>query len=345
MRVTIRGRRLPGLLGRDIGIDLGTANTLVYLKGKGVVLAEPTVIAVDTHTDAIVAVGREAWEMLGRTPSRIAAIRPMQEGAIADFDTTRRLLAYFIGKVAGRFSRPRVILSVPYGTTQVEKRAVMEAARQGGAKEAFLVEEPLAAAIGAGLPVEEPIGHMVVNIGGGTTEVAVIALGGVVRGMSLRSAGDALNRSIQAFLRKKYRLEVGERTAEVIKLEIGYACDPVPGSTTTVKGIKLTTGLPEGIEVSAAEITEAMQEPLGAMLSAVKNVFEQTPPQLASDIIDRGITMTGGGALLHNLDRLLAKELYLPVVVADDPITCVARGTGKILYQIGTLNRLALYHA
>ncbi|KKM11014.1 rod shape-determining protein MreB [Clostridiales bacterium PH28_bin88] len=335
------------MLGRDLGIDLGTANTLVYSKGRGIVLREPSVVAIDSESDTIVAVGKEAWEMIGRTPSRITAIRPLQEGVIADFETTRRMLSYLIKKASSQlpFGRPRVIISVPYGTTQVEKRAVMEAGRQGGAREVFLVEEPLAAAMGAGLAVEEAIGHMVVNIGGGTTEVAVIALGGVVRGTSLRSAGDALNRAIQAYLRKKYRLEVGERTAEIVKIEVGYACDPDPVGQTEVKGIYLPTGLPKAITATAQEIKEAMEEPLNNMVLAVKRIFEQTPPQLASDIIDYGITLTGGGALLHNLDRLLGRETRLPVKVAHDPLECVARGTGHILNYMGTASRVALYRA
>lgn len=332
---------------RDLGIDLGTANTLVYAKGKGIVLREPSVVAVDLNTNTILAVGSDARDMLGRTPSNIVAIRPLREGAIADFETTRKMINYFIEKVLDKnpVLKPRVIISVPYGTTQVEKRAVIEAARQGGAKEAFLVEEPLAAAIGAGLPVEEPVGSMIVNIGGGTTEIAVIALGGIVRGVSVRSGGDALNRSIVEYMRKNYRIEIGERTGENIKIQIGYATDPDPAAMMEVKGINLRTGLPAAIEIKAEEVSQAMEEPLSNMLTGIKRIYEKTPPQLASDIIDSGITLTGGGALLKNMDKLISQEMNLPVTIAEDPMACVAIGTGKIISQMNTLTRLALYHA
>lgn len=332
---------------RDLGIDLGTANTLVYAKGKGIVLREPSVVAIDLNTNTILAVGSDARDMLGRTPSNITAIRPLRDGAIADFETTRKMIGYFIEKTLGKnpVLKPRVIISVPFGTTQVEKRAVIEAARQGGAKEAFLVEEPLAAAIGADLPVEEAVGSMIVNIGGGTTEIAVIALGGIVKGVSVRSGGDALNRSIVEYMRKNYRLEIGERTAENIKIEIGYAIDPDPQANYLVKGINLRTGLPMSMEITASEVTQAMEEPLSNMLTGIKRIYEKTPPQLASDIIDVGITLTGGGALLKHMDKLINAEMGLPVTIAEDPMGCVASGTGKIISHMHTLTRLALYHA
>mgnify|MGYP000141199886 CR=1 FL=1 len=332
---------------KDLGIDLGTANTVVFVKGKGVVLKEPSVVAIDLNTNAILAVGTEAQAMLGRTPVNIAAIRPLREGAIADFETTKRMLKYFIEKALGKnlILRPRVIISVPFGTTQVEKRAVLEAAVQGGAKEVYLVEEPLAAAIGAGLPVEEPVGNMIVNIGGGTTEIAVIALGGIVKGVSVRSGGDALNRAIIEYLRKNYRMEIGERTAENIKIQIGYATMPNPDIKMEVRGINLRTSLPMALDLSSEEVTNAMQEPLSNMLNGIKKIYEKTPPQLASDIIDTGITLTGGGALLKNMDKLISKEMNLPVTIAENPMDCVANGTGKIIGSMKTLTRLALYHA
>lgn len=340
--------KMPWSFGRvrDLGMDLGTANTVVYVKGKGIVLREPSVVAVNLNTNSILAVGSAARDMLGRTPSNIAAIRPLREGAIADFETTRRMISYFIEKTIGKnpLLKPRVIISVPFGTTQVEKRAVIEAAQQGGAKEAFLVEEPLAAAIGAGLAVEEAMGHMVVNIGGGTTEIAVIALGGIVRGVSVRSGGDALNRSIVEYMRKNYRMEIGERTGENIKIQIGYALDPNPEEQMEIKGINLRTGLPMALEIKCEEITQAMEEPLASMIAGIKRIYENTPAQLASDIIESGIVLTGGGALLKNMDKLVSKEMNLPVTVAEDPMACVALGTGRIISQMKTLTRLALYH-
>jgi rod shape-determining protein MreB len=331
---------------KDLGIDLGTANTVVYVKGKGVVLKEPSVVAVNLNSNTILAVGSEARDMLGRTPANIAAIRPLREGAIADFETTRRMLKYFIEKTLGinKVFKPRVIISVPFGTTQVEKRAVIEAAVQGGAKDVFLIEEPLAAAIGAGLHVQEPIGNMIVNIGGGTTEIAVIALGGIVKGVSVRSGGDALNYAIMDYLRKNYRIEIGERTAENIKFQIGHASSPMSENSLEIKGINLRNSLPTALELSSSEITKAMEEPLANMLSGIKRIYENTPPQLASDIIETGITLTGGGALLKNIDELISQEMNLPVIIAEDPMDCVALGTGKIISQMKTLTRLALYH-
>ncbi|MHB1420806.1 MAG: rod shape-determining protein MreB [Bacillota bacterium] len=332
---------------RGLGIDLGTANTLVYVSNKGIVLREPSVVAINLHSGSIVAVGKEAREMLGRTPASIVAIRPMRGGAIADFETTRKMLGYFLNKAAGRsyISKPRVVLSIPYGTTQVEKRAVIESARDAGAKDVFLIEEPLAAAIGAGLAVEEAVGNMIVNIGGGTTEVAVISLGGIVVGRSLRTAGDALDASIQLYAHKQYRLEIGERTAEQTKVDIGYACDPPAGLEKEIRGIDLTTGLPKGIIVTAKEISEVLSEPLEAILRGVHQVFEKTPPQLTSDILDRGIILTGGGSLLNNMDLFLSRAIDLPVHKADDPMSCVVKGAGKTAEHINTAFRVALYQA
>ncbi|MDS1029429.1 rod shape-determining protein [Bacillota bacterium LX-D] len=334
-------------LTRDLGIDLGTANTLVYVKGKGIVIREPSVVAIDTNTNSVLAVGSAAKEMLGRTPSNIIATRPLREGAIADFEATRKMINYFIEKILGKnpLLKPRVIISIPFGTTQVEKRAVVEAAQQAGAKEVFLVEEPLAAAIGADLPVQDPVGSMIVNIGGGTTEIAVIALGGIVQGISVRSGGDALNHSIVEHIRRNYRMEIGERTGENIKIEMGFAVNPDPQMRTEIKGISLKNGLPMSMEITAEEVTQAMEEPITNMLSGIKRIYEKIPAQLASDIIDRGITLSGGGALLRNMDQLISQEMHLPVVITEDPMACVAIGTGKIIRHMSTLTKLALYHA
>jgi len=329
---------------KDIGIDLGTANTLVFMKGKGIVLKEPSVVAIDTKTGNLLAVGNEANEMIGRTPTSIVAIRPLKDGVIADFNTTRMMLKYFIFKAlkGARMTKPRVLIGIPLGITQVEKRAVLEAAYQAGAKEAYLIEEPVAAAIGAGLPVADPTGNLVLDIGGGTSEVALISLGGVVVGKSLRVGGDEMNQVIARYLRKAYNLDVGERTAEKAKIEIGYASDPPPNLAYFIKGRDLATGLPHGIEVKAKEICEALGEPLQAILEAVRSTLEKTPPELAADIIDRGLTLTGGGALLKNIDKFIARHTNMPVHVADDPLTCVARGTGKALEEINLLRKLAV---
>ncbi|MEW6661296.1 MAG: rod shape-determining protein [Bacillota bacterium] len=345
VKTIIGPRRSPRLFGgRDLGIDLGTATTLVFAKGRGIILREPSVVAIDVHTNQIVAIGQKAWAMIGRTPGRIRAIRPLQNGVITDFETTKLMVSSFIKRCLPiSLGKPKIVISVPFGSTQVERRAVFEAARQGGGKEVLLVEEPLAAAIGAGLPVAEAVGSMVVNIGGGTTEVAVIALGGIVKGVSLRSAGDTLTQSIQAYMRRNYRLEIGEPTAEAIKIEEGYAFNPPADKIIPIKGIYLPTGMPKAVHVKSSEITAAMEEPLATILAGIRRVFEQAPPQLASDIIDTGITLTGGGALLKNIDGLIAKQLGLPVQVATEPQECVALGTGQILQQTGNLNRVALY--
>ena len=332
----------PGL-HKDIGIDLGTANSLVFVKGKGIILNEPSVVAIDVKTGALLAVGEEARQMIGRTPASIVAVRPLKDGVIADYDITRMMLKYFISKALKGLGivKPRVLISIPLGVTQVEKRAVLEAAYQAGAKEAYLIEEPVAAAIGAGLPVTEPRGSMIVDIGGGTTEMALLSLGGVVSGKSLRIGGDEINRVIQRYMRRVYNLDIGERTAEKAKIVIAYAADPAIESYL-IKGRQLATGLPEGIEVTAQEIAEAIAEPLRTILEATRTTLEKTPPELASDVIDYGMTLAGGGALLKNIDKFLAENTSMPVHIADDPITCVARGTGKALEEIKLLRKLAI---
>ncbi len=331
-------------LYKDIGIDLGTANTMVFMKGKGIIIKEPSVVAVNAQTGELLAVGDEAKEMIGRTPTNIMAIRPLKDGVIADFNITRLMLKYFITKALKGMGmvKPRVLIGIPLGITQVEKRAVLEAAQQAGAKEAYLIEEPVAAAIGAGLPVEEPRGSMVVDIGGGTTEVAIISLGGVVVGKSLRVGGDEMNQAIIRYMRRAYNLDVGDRTAEKTKIEIGYATDPPLSEVYLVKGRNLATGLPNGIEVSAREISDALAEPINAIIEAIRTTLEKTPPELAADIMELGMTLTGGGALLKNIDRVIANATNMPVHIADDPLACVARGTGRALEEIKLLRRLAV---
>lgn len=329
-------------LGKDIGMDLGTANTLVFMRGKGIILQEPSVVAIHARTREMLAVGAEAKAMIGRTPSDIIAVRPLRQGVIADFDAAKMLIKYFIKKAMNRggFVRPRVLVSIPLGITQVEKKAVIDAAIEGGAREAYLIEEPIAAAIGAGLPVQEPVGRMIVDVGGGTSEIAIISLGGVVLGKSLRVGGDAMNEAIARYLKKNYNLAIGERTSEDIKIKIGYATDASPNEKITVRGRNLATGLPTSIEVSAVEVSEALQEPLSSLVEAIKLTLELTPPELAADILDTGITLSGGGALLKNLDTLIARETKIPVKVADDPLTCVARGAGQALEHIKALKRV-----
>lgn len=333
-----------GRFSRDMGIDLGTANTLVYAKGKGIVLQEPTVVALDRDTSGIIAVGKEAEMMVGRTPGNIVAVRPLKDGVIADFEVTEKMLRYFIGKAHrhhGIFS-PRVIIGVPSGVTEVEKRAVMDAGREAGAREVFLIEEPMAAAIGAGLPVQEPMGNLIVDIGGGTTEVAVISLGGIVSSRSLRVAGDELSESIAQYIKRRYNLMVGERTAEEIKQTIGSAYPMKEETVREVRGRDLLTGLPKVIRVSSKEVLEALTEPVANIVDAVKTTLERTPPELAADILDRGIVMSGGGALLRGIDRLLAEETGMPVQVAEDPLTCVARGTGAALESLNVLSSVLI---
>lgn len=329
---------------KDIGIDLGTANTVVYIKGSGIILVEPSVVSVNARTGEILAVGSEAKEMIGRTPADIIAIRPLVDGVIADFEITRLMLKYFINKsMSGqKMVKPRVLIGVPMGITQVEKRAVLEAATQAGAKEAYLIEEPVAAAIGAGLPVGEPRGSMVVDIGGGTTEVAILSLGGIVVGKSIRIAGDELNNSIIRMVRRNYNIEIGVRTAEQIKIESAYAINTPAETTASIRGRSLESGLPVFFEISATEVSEAIAEPLASILEAVHSTLEKTPPELAADIMTLGMTLTGGGALLKNIDLFLAQKTNMPVHIAEEPLSCVARGTGHALENVHILRKVSL---
>lgn len=323
----------------DIGVDLGTANVLVYIKGKGVVLREPSVVAIDRDSNKVLAIGEEARKMLGRTPGNIVAIRPLREGVIADYDTTESMLRHFIEKVAGRsfIFKPRIMVCIPSGVTTVEKRAVLEAAVQAGARKTYLIEEPLAAALGAGLDISEPYGAMVVDIGGGTTDVAVISLGGIVASESLRIGGDKFDDAIVRYVKKEYNMMIGERTAEEIKMNIGTAIRGRREGSMEVRGRDLLSGLPKTVRMSAVEIGEALNEPVEAIVQCVKAVLETTPPELAADIMDRGIVMTGGGALLYALDELIQKETGIPTYLAEDPLSCVALGTGKALESIENL--------
>ena len=328
-----------GFLSKDIGIDLGTANTLVYMKGKGIIMREPSVVAVDTKSDEVRCVGGEAKAVIGRTPGSIVAVRPLKDGVIADFDITANMLENFLKKACGNsmFSRPRVVICIPSGVTEVERRAVREATLKAGARQVSVIEEPMAAAIGAGLPISEPTGSMIVDIGGGTAEVAVISLSGIVASRSVRCAGDALDQSITSFIKRKYNLLVGERTAEQIKLEIGSACPPDPtdtehGETTMeIKGRNLVDGLPKDILIRSEEVREAMNENLMRIVEAIKDTLECTPPELSSDIIDRGIMLSGGGALLRGLDTLIQNETGIEVHIAEAPLDCVALGAGAVL--------------
>jgi rod shape-determining protein MreB len=319
-----------------MGIDLGTANTLVYVKGKGIVLKEPSVVAIQRDTGAVLAVGDEAKQMIGRTPGNIIAIRPMKDGVIADFDVTQRMLKYFINKVHRKtiLVHPRIVICVPSGVTEVERRAVVDATMQAGAREAYLTEEPMAAAIGAGLPVQEPTGNMIVDIGGGTTEVAIISLGGIVTSRSIRVGGDEMDAAIVQHIKRTYNLAIGERTAEEVKVQIGSAYPLEIEETMEVRGRDLLTGLPKTITITSTEIQEALREPVSSILEAVKVTLEKTPPELAADIMDRGIVMAGGGALLRGMDRLLNHETGMPVHITDDPILCVALGAGKVLDSV-----------
>ncbi|NPV27205.1 MAG: rod shape-determining protein [Firmicutes bacterium] len=333
------------IFAKDLGIDLGTANTLVHLRGKGIILREPSVVAIQRDTGQVLAVGEEAKEMIGRTPGNIVAIRPMKDGVIADFDVTQSMLRHFITKALKKRSfifRPRVIVSVPSGVTAVEERAVREAALQAGAKEAYLIEEPMAAAIGAGLPVHEPTGNMIVDIGGGTTEVAVISLGGIVNSKSIRIAGDEMDEEIINHLKKYYNLLIGERTAEDIKIKIGSAVWDGQLETYEVRGRDLVTGLPKTVQITAEEIQKALAEPVGAIIEAIKICLEKTPPELAADIMDRGIVMAGGGSLLRGLDQVVAEETGMPVHIAEEPLSAVALGTGKVLENIDFLKRVLI---
>jgi len=323
----------------EVGIDLGTANIVVFVRGKGIVLREPSVVAINTINKAVLAVGKEASEMIGRTPSNIVAIRPMSDGVIADYTTTEKMLSHLIAKVCGRkrVLKPRVLVSVPSGVTSVERRAVIQAAKSAGAGEAYTIEEPMAAAIGVGLPIGSPGGNMVVDIGGGTSDIAVISLGGIVISKSLRLGGNRMDEAIARHIKGKYSLMVGERTAEEIKIMIGSAYPLQPELTLKVRGRDLVAGLPKTVEVTSEEIRSALMEPVGVIIEKVRSVLEHTPPELSSDIIERGIVLTGGGALLRGLDKLLATETGIPVHVAEDPLSCVALGTGQALESFGAI--------
>jgi rod shape-determining protein MreB and related proteins len=333
-----------GLLPNDIGIDLGTASTLIYVKGEGVVLCEPSVVAVVRGTSHVLAVGEEAKRMLGRTPGNIVAIRPMKDGVIADFEITETMLRMFIEKVHKRRFRvrPRILIAIPSGITEVEKRAVKESAERAGSREVFLIEEPMAAAIGVGLPIQEPIGNMIIDIGGGTTEIAVISLAGIVFSKSIRIGGDEMDQAIIEYLKKTYNLMIGERTAENIKMKIGSAYPLEEEIPMEVKGRDLVTGLPKAVTITSEEIRGSLQEPLRAILEATKMSLERTPPELSADLIEHGIVMAGGGSLLKGIDKLISEETGLPVHVADDPLTAVVCGTGKVLDEMHYLKRVTV---
>ena len=335
---------LLSLLSNDIGIDLGTATTLVYVKGEGVVLCVPSVVAVERGTSHVLAVGEEAKRMLGRTPGNIIAIRPMRDGVITDFEITEAMLRHFIRRVRHRrFQvRPRIVIAIPSGITEVERRAVKESAERAGAREVYLIEEPIAAAIGVGLPIDEPVGNMIIDIGGGTTEIAVISLAGVVFSKSIRIGGDEMNEAIVEYLKKTYNLMIGERTSEDIKIKIGSAYPMEEEMSLEVKGRDLVAGLPKTVTITSEEVREAMQEPLRAILEVTKISLERTPPELAADLIEHGIVMAGGGSLLRGLDKLISEETGLPVHIADDPLTAVANGTGKVLNEIKYLKKVTV---
>ena len=334
--------KLKGFFSADIGIDLGTANSLVYMKDKGIVLREPSVVAIEEGSKHVLAVGVEAKRMLGRTPANIVAIRPMKSGVIADFDITQAMLKYFIEKVApsrikGKYFRPRVVIAVPSGITEVEKRAIEDAGRAAGAGETFLVEEPMAAAIGAGLPVSEPAGSMIVDIGGGTCEVAIISLAGIVHARSVRVAGDAMDECIRRHMQRVYNLLIGERTAEEIKMEIGSAFPTGEEKTMEVRGRDIVAGLPKTMTITSEEIRDALQEPVASIVDAVRVTLGNCEPELAADLVDRGIVLSGGSSQLRGLDRLLAQQTGLPVTLADDPLAAVAEGTGAVLSELDFL--------
>jgi rod shape-determining protein MreB and related proteins len=331
-------------LGRDMAVDLGTANTLVYVRGRGIVLNEPSVVAINTGTKGILAVGTEAKRMIGRTPGNIVAIRPLKDGVIADFDTTERMLRYFIQKVhrRRRFSHPRIVICVPSGITGVERRAVKDAGYAAGARKVHIIEEPMAAAIGSGLPVHEPTGNMIVDIGGGTTEVAVISLGGIVTSQSVRTGGDELDTAIITYVKKEYSLMLGERTAEEIKMAIGSAF-PMPDEPhAEIRGRDLVTGLPKTVVVSAEEIRKAIEEPVNAVVDAVKTTLDKCPPELSGDIMDRGIVLTGGGAMLRGLDERLRHETGMPVQISENPLHSVALGSGKCVEEFEALQQVLI---
>ena len=332
------------LISNDIGIDLGTANTLVFVRGVGIVLNEPSVVAVDTSNKRVLAIGAAAKEMVGRTPGEISAIRPLKDGVIADFEITERLLSDFIKRVVRHkyLMKPRIVISVPSGITEVEKRAVRDSAENAGAREVYLIQEPMAAAIGVGLPVDRPTGSMIIDIGGGTSEIAVIALNGIVNNTSIRIAGDEMNEAIVMYLKKNYNLLIGELTAEDIKIKIGSAFPLEKEESLEIKGRDLVAGVPKTLKISSVQIREALSEPVNAIIEAVRQALERTPPELAADILDRGIILTGGGALLRGLDRRLRQETNLPVNVAEDPLTCVVRGTGKVLENMAQYSKVLI---
>ena len=320
-----------GKMTKDMGIDLGTANTLVYIKGQGIVVREPSVVAIRDDSKDVLAVGEEAKRMIGRTPGNIVAIRPMKDGVIADFDITQSMLSYFIQKAAAKKGvvSPRIAICVPFGVTEVEKRAIEEAARNAGAKDAFLIEEPMAAAIGAGLRIEEPEGNMVVDIGGGTSEIAIISLGGIVTAKSIRLGGDELDEAIVNYVKKEYSLMIGERTAEDVKIRIGSAYKEGEEMEMEIRGRDLISGLPKTMQISSSEVRDALRDPVNSIVDGIKSTLEKTPPELASDIMENGIMLTGGGALLKGLDKLVKEETGMPVKIAENPLDCVAIGTGK----------------
>jgi len=332
------------LISNDIGIDLGTANTLVFVRGVGIVLNEPSVVAIETFSKKVLAIGAAAKEMVGRTPGEITAIRPLKDGVIADFEITERLLSDFIKRVVRHkyLMKPRIVISVPSGITEVEKRAVRDSAENAGAREVYLIQEPMAAAIGVGLPVDRPSGSMVIDIGGGTSEIAVIALNGIVNNISIRIAGDEMNEAIVLYLKKNYNLLIGELTAEEIKIRIGSAFPLEKEESMEIKGRDLVAGVPKTLKISSVQIREALAEPVNAIVEAVRQALERTPPELAADILDRGIILTGGGALLRGLDKRLRQETNLPVNVAEDPLTCVVRGTGKVLENMAQYSKVLI---
>jgi len=332
---------LSAFFASDIAIDLGTANTLVYLKGRGIMVNEPSVVAVKKSNQEIVAYGNDAKEMVGRTPGEIVTVRPLKDGVIADFELAERMIRYFIRRVkVSRLIRPRIAIAVPSGITDVEKRAVRDSAEHVGAREVYLIDEPMAAAIGVGLPISEPIGSMVIDIGGGTTEIAVIALSGIVNDTSIRIAGDEMTEAVVQYFKRKYNLLIGDNTAEKIKCTIGSAAPFNDKESLVVKGRDLVAGIPKTVEITSEEVQESLSEPVSVIVEAVKRCLEQTPPELSADILDRGIILTGGGSLLKGLDERLRQETNLPIIISDDPLTCVVRGTGKILDDLESYHKV-----
>ncbi len=332
------------LISNDIGIDLGTANTLVFLRGQGIVLDEPSVVAIEVASKKVLAVGAKAKEMLGRTPEEIISIRPLKDGVIADFEITEKLLSNFIRRVVKHryLMKPRIVISVPSGITEVEKRAVRDSAENAGAREVFLIQEPMAAAIGVGLPVHLPSGIMVIDVGGGTSEIAVIALNGIVNNISIRIGGDEMDEAIMLYLKKNYNLLIGERTAEEIKIKIGSAFPLDEEESMEIKGRDLVAGIPKTMKISSVQVREALSEPVDAIIEAVRQALEETPPELAADILDKGIIVTGGGALLKGMDRRLREETNLAINVAEDPLTCVVKGTGKVLEDMSHFSKVLI---